>query len=134
MVIAVGFSCFLSLLFLSLCPSFFISRPSLAGPRFGMTKGKVWLIVAFLLLFLSHFLSVYRSLPTGIQEMDQTWVGLDETERDRDNVGGDSNAGQYQGAEAPDRYTRYHVTLKVNSLWITNIITLLSFTYFTYFT
>ena len=62
-----------------------------------ITKGKIWLLGVFLLFFLSHLLSVYRSLSTGRWEMDQARAGQGKTERDLDNAGGDRNAGRYRG-------------------------------------
>ena len=106
-VSSVGYSCFLPLVFVSRCPSSAVSAQPLflaAGPRFGMTKGSIWLIVVCLMFFLSHLLSVCRSLSTGRWEMDQVRAGRGETDRDRDNAGGDSNAGRHRGADTPDRY------------------------------
>ena len=54
-----GFSCFLSLLFVSLCLLSAVSPPSLflaAGPKFGMTKSKIWLLDVFCCSF-SHTFS-----------------------------------------------------------------------------
>ena len=51
-VSSAGFSYFLLLLFVSLCLFSVVSLPSpflATGPRFGMTKIKIWLIVVFLL-------------------------------------------------------------------------------------
>ena len=73
-----GFSSFLPLLFISLCLSSAISPPSLflaAGPSLGTTKGKIWFLDVFLLFFLSHLISDYRSLSTGGREMDQVRTG-----------------------------------------------------------
>ena len=85
---SVGSSCFLTLLFVSHCPSSIVSPPSpflATGPRFGMTKGKIWLIVKFLVFFFSDtslpFLSVYRSPSSRRREVDQGGAGRDEEKR-----------------------------------------------------
>ena len=105
-----GFSCFLPLFFVSLCLSSVVSPLSLflsAGPRAKVwdDKGMIWLFDVFL-FFLSHLLSVYRSLLAGRRDMDQARAIWSKTERDRDrdNTGSNSNGGRYRRAGTPDRY------------------------------
>ena len=70
-----GFSCFLPLLFVSLFPSSIITPPSIfltAGPRFGMTKDKIWLVVIFLMFFPWRLFCAFYSFT------EVCWLG-DET-------------------------------------------------------